>query len=294
MYILAIETTGPELSVAVINDKREIVELSCPDKFSHLQNLVPMIDELLKSTGLELSSAAAIATSVGPGSFTGIRIGVSTARALAQALDLKTMAVPTLKSFAYHAEDYQGVICPIFDARRSQVYAGAYLWSVDEMGQRQIIEVVKGGAYDLADYLRYLKQGLMVFGISEVMLFGDGVHVYGENIVEFTDKNNINFYDARLLVSSKEIDGAIRPTSSIQVASSIAKYALDSYEKEKNTKATETDIRIENEMFDDCLKGNNKTEKVLLDYWQLEPEYMRKSEAERRLEEGTLGKKEVH
>lgn len=291
MYILAIETTGPELSVAVINDKREIVELSSPDKFSHLQNLVPMIEELLKSTGLELSAAAAIATSVGPGSFTGIRIGVSTARALAQALRLKTIAVPTLKSFAYHAEDYQGVICPIFDARRNQVYAGAYLWSVDEMGQRQIIEVVKGGAYDLSDYLGYLRQGLMAFDVSEIMLFGDGVPVYAEKIVEFTENNNINFYDARLLVSSKEISGAIRPVSSIQVASSVAKYALEAYEKEKNIKTADVSMEREDNIFDECTIGECITEKTLLDYWQLEPEYMRKSEAERRLEEGTLGKK---
>jgi len=102
MYILAIETTGPHCSAALIDENGNVMEKSSGGTLNHLQNLLPMVKELLDDCKLQIDDVAAVAVSCGPGSFTGIRIGVTTARALCQAVDKPAIAVPTLKSFVYH------------------------------------------------------------------------------------------------------------------------------------------------------------------------------------------------
>lgn len=247
MNILAIETTGAEASVAVINEKGEVFMEASDQKLNHLQNLMPMTDILLKKCGMSIDDVDYIAVSEGPGSFTGIRIGVSSARALAQALGLETISVPTLKSFLYNVPEYRGVICPIFDARRSQVYGGAYQWT----GGGEDREVVPGAAYGLNELLEKLElacKGLLTESGSplEITFFGDGVAPYKEQILKWQDSSlNTNI---RVLFAEDDVK--------LQKASSVAKLAL------KNFRA-----------------GKVKS------LYDLKPVYMRKAEAERKLEE---------
>lgn len=154
MNILAIETTGQEASVAIINNQGLVGEEISTQKLNHLQNLMPMVDKLLEKCRLTIDDLSLIAVSEGPGSFTGIRIGIASARALAQVLEIHTISVPTLKSFAYHLPDYKGIICPIFDARRNQVYGAAFQWGEDG----SIQELVPGAAYDLEELLARLEE----------------------------------------------------------------------------------------------------------------------------------------
>ena len=139
MYILAIETTGPHCSVAIIDELGRVKEASSKGTMNHLQFLMPLTKQLLTDCQLQLDDINVIAVSAGPGSFTGIRIGVSSARGLAQVLGCKVTPVETLKAFAYHVPDYKGIICPIFDARRNQVYGGAYAWFLRASKMGQII-----------------------------------------------------------------------------------------------------------------------------------------------------------
>jgi tRNA threonylcarbamoyladenosine biosynthesis protein TsaB len=246
MYILAIETTGAEASIAIINEQGEVREETSTQKLSHLQNLMPMLDLLLEKCRLTIGDMSVVAVSEGPGSFTGIRIGVSTARALAQALGIGTIGVPTLQTFAYHVPDYQGVICPIFDARRSQVYGGAFRWI-----EGNCMEVAAGDAYDLSALLEQLKFYMEELNESdrwghEITFFGDGIDPYKEKILEWQHsslKDNI-----RILFAPDD--------RKLQKASSVAKLALEKYKL-----------------------GDIKP------YIQLKPVYMRKAEAERKLEE---------
>lgn len=242
MNILAIETTGAEASVAVINDEGEVFMETSDQKMSHLQNLMPMVDILLKKRGLSIGDINYIAVSEGPGSFTGIRIGVSSARALAQALGLMTIGVPTLKSFLYHVPDYRGIVCPILDARRSQVYGGAYRWTA--AGEHE--EVVHGAARQLDQLLERLAEAVRGGSVPpEVTFFGDGVISYKEQILKWQNaSSNCNI---RVLFAE---DG-IR----LQKASSVAKLALELFRN-----------------------GEMKS------FYDLKPVYMRKAEAERKLE----------
>ncbi len=235
MWILSIETTGPQCSVALIDEKGTTTEMLSEGTLNHLQNLIPMTETLLSNSRLQIDDISAVAASCGPGSFTGIRIGVATARALCQAAGKPAIAVPTLKSFAYHAENCGGIIASILDARREQVYGGAYLWK-----NGQISEQVAGGAYPFAEFLVLLKEACQKSGMQEICFFGDGCGPYGEAAADFCCENGIN----------------ARISGITQRASSVAKLARSMYQQG-----------------------------MLLPYGKLMPEYMRKAEAERKLEE---------
>lgn len=241
MNILAIETTGAKASVSVINEKGQIFEEICTEKLNHLQYLMPMVEKVLEKGKLQIGDLTAIAASEGPGSFTGIRIGVSSVRALAQALKLECISVPTLKTFLYNTPNYKGIYCPIFDARRSQVYGAAYKWGEES----SILEIVEGKPYALSDYLGLLKKALEE-KYDEVTFFGDGVETYKTQIEEWQNSSlNSN-------IQIKIADAEIR----YQKSSSVAKLALELF-----------------------------NEGELCQYNDLKPNYMRKPEAERKLDE---------
>jgi tRNA threonylcarbamoyladenosine biosynthesis protein TsaB len=135
--VLAIETTGRTLSVAwsrgnASDGERggEIVCRRSESELNHLTYLIPTVKDILESEGAALSSLGAVAVSAGPGSFTGARIGVSAARALAQVTGLPVIKVPTLETFVYGYEPGD-IVCPVLDARRGQIYSGAYRLSND-------------------------------------------------------------------------------------------------------------------------------------------------------------------
>jgi tRNA threonylcarbamoyladenosine biosynthesis protein TsaB len=125
MYILAIDTTGPLGSAALLNlDNEKVLMKVSREEKGHLKNLMPLVDELLKEEQITPKDIAAVAASVGPGSYTGIRIGVSSARAFAQALDVPCIRVGSLDMFAQKAVSRDTAV--IFNARRGQVYGAVY------------------------------------------------------------------------------------------------------------------------------------------------------------------------
>ena len=160
MKILAIETTGHFASVAL--NGRQVMN---DTDYSHLEEIVPMCQEILACEKLSGKDLDAIAVSRGPGSFTGIRIGVATAKGLAQIWNKPIVSVPTLDSFAYRlgASD---VIVPVFDARRFQVYAAAF---------KNQETLIPAGAYDIEEFKAKLSE--LINNENEVHYFGDGAHL---------------------------------------------------------------------------------------------------------------------
>ncbi len=258
MYILAIETTGAFASVALAKasdpagisakaldsagisakapdpagisakapalnnagDFEILAQVEGNDRYSHLQNLTPQIEEVIRMAGditaarectaagestaereskstsqtgkskLSIDDMSAIAVSNGPGSFTGIRIGVSTGRALSQVKGIPCVAVPSLEALAMHAggscSESAGpltktLICSILDARRSQVYGGGYI--LNEEGFPD--EIIKAGPYTVDEFIQKLDNVETDSGkFSKILFTGDGVDKYGDIIKE--------------------------------------------------------------------------------------------------------------
>ena len=122
MLILAFESSAKAASAALVRDGRLISQYSQCSGLTHSRTLLPMGEDMLKNAELKLSDVDLIAVAHGPGSFTGIRIGVSMVKGLAWAGDKACVGVSTLEALAWHGVALGGYVCPVMDARRNQVY----------------------------------------------------------------------------------------------------------------------------------------------------------------------------
>ncbi len=129
MKILAVEAAANVCSVALVQDTHLLGEMTVNNKKTHSQVLMPMIASLLEKCDADFDSVDALAVSAGPGSFTGLRIGVSTVKGLAYANRKPVYGVSTLEAMAFRLPYCERTIVPIMDARRGQVYCAAYVWS---------------------------------------------------------------------------------------------------------------------------------------------------------------------
>ena len=174
MNILAIETSSLVASAAIVNDDIMIAEYTMNYKKTHSQTLLPMIDEICKMTEFDINSIDYIAVSAGPGSFTGLRIGSATAKGLGLALEKPLVHVPTVEAMAYNIYDTTALICPIMDARRSQVYTGIY---TNKNGE---VETVKEQCAVSIEELMEILNNME----KNVIFMGDGVPVFADIINE--------------------------------------------------------------------------------------------------------------
>lgn len=126
MKLLAIDTSTDYLSLAVIKDGRVAAGFHKKADMRHSILLVPMIDRLLKKAWMKIGEMDCLAISIGPGSFTGLRIGVTVVKGLAYVLKKPVIAVPTLDIIAMNAKKTKGVICVVLDARKKKVYGCIY------------------------------------------------------------------------------------------------------------------------------------------------------------------------
>ncbi len=172
MKILAIDSSGLVATVAILEDDQTIAEYTVNYKKTHSQTLLPMLDEIVKMTEYDLSAIDAIAVSGGPGSFTGLRIGAAMAKGLGLALHKPLIHVPTVDGLAYNLYGNAGIICPIMDARRNQVYTGIYRFENNEF---QVVE------QQMAISVQELVEKLNRYG-EKVTFLGDGVPAYGKDL----------------------------------------------------------------------------------------------------------------
>lgn len=251
MKILSIDTTGTTASVAVSDGQGNITAETSGEEMNHLQALFPMIARALARSGIQKTELERIAVAVGPGSFTGIRIGMAAARTLAQALGISMIPVQTLESFVYaertsreqeEAAEGPAAVCPMLDARRNQVYAAAWLLKPDGAFE----ELVPPDAYDVTEFLSTAQEAAGKAGASHLKLYGDGTDSY---------------------------EGTIGSVTGIPVKIADRKHRYQN--------AVSVLHRAE------ALACEGKT----WDYNEVRPEYLRKSEAERKLAAGQLGKK---
>ena len=153
MLILALESSAKAASAALMEDESLIAQYSQCSGLTHSRTLLPMVEDMLKNTEKKIADVDLIAVAHGPGSFTGIRIGVSTVKGLAWASDKKCVGVSTLEAMAWHGVSAGGLICPVMDARRSQVYNA--LFETD--GDGRPVRLTEDRAVSLAELAEALK-----------------------------------------------------------------------------------------------------------------------------------------
>ena len=169
MKILGIESAALVASVAIIDENVTIAEYTTNFKKTHSETLLPMLNEIVKMTGVDLKELSAIAISGGPGSFTGLRIG---------AASLPLIEVPTLDAMALNIYSSDALIVPIMDARRNQVYTGIYK-------NDHHLEVVRESmAVSIDELLDILREIDRKEKIKNIVFLGDGVPVFREYIDE--------------------------------------------------------------------------------------------------------------
>ena len=128
MLILALESSAKPASVAICRDGELLCQYFHNSGLTHSRTLMKMTEDLLGNLGIPISSIELIAVSSGPGSFTGVRIGVSAVKGLAWGLGLKVCGVSTLEAMTYQTPIYDAIICPVMNARRAQVYNALFEW----------------------------------------------------------------------------------------------------------------------------------------------------------------------
>ncbi len=170
MKLLIIDTSGPVCGVAVMDGEKVRSEFTAQNRNTHSVSLMPMAEAALAAAGITIGELDAVAAVTGPGSFTGVRIGVATAKGLAHGAGLPCIPVDALEALSASAGGFDGIVCPIQDARAGQVYAAAF-----RNGER----LTGDAPMKLEEFLDRIS------ALGDRFLFtGDGVPVFREKIRE--------------------------------------------------------------------------------------------------------------
>lgn len=248
MKILAMDTSSKNASVAILEDQDILIELNNDDEKTHSQKLMPMIDEAFDKTNLSLDNIDLISCCLGPGSFTGVRIGIATAKAFSDSQNIPTVGVSSLASLAYNLSQ-EGTICSLINANNGNVYAG--IFEIVKSSKGMYLEIAKSkleflslkdsnGNISSKSLVKFIEENLKADSISFV---GDGAILYKDLIKDLYFKNNV-----RIIIADE--------THAIASGISIAKIG---YTKYKNGEYGDSSV--------------------------LSPIYLRKSQAEIALEE---------
>ncbi len=175
MIILSIDSSTPVAGAAVLSEEKILGESMLNTKNTHSEKLLILVDTLLKELQLTMADIDVVAVAQGPGSFTGLRIGMATAKGLVQGGGKQLIAVPTLDALAHRMMGTSGLICPILHAKRNEVYTAAYRSEADGQLKR------------LTSY-QAVKPEILIAELAQqpenICFLGDGVAVYQEQLQE--------------------------------------------------------------------------------------------------------------
>ena len=269
MNIIGIDSSGNVASVAYVADGTLIAEYTINNKKTHSQTLLPMLDQIVRDAEIELSEIDAIAVAAGPGSFTGLRIGAATVKGLGLALEKPVIAIPTCEGLAYNLMGNSGLVVPIMDARRGQVYTGIY--RVAPVDSHVILSEAKDPADTQGDSstcgLRMtgnpirVVEDQMALSIEELL---DKLASYGESVTFLGD--GVPVFRKTIEEICKVPFSFAPPQSALQRAASVAalgeRYAMMQKEREGKSE-------------------DSGSVRCMISADDFKPIYLRKSQAER-------------
>ncbi len=168
MKILTVETSTKNLGIAISDDTTILAEYRSKKEFTHAEEIIPSINSLLNKASLKLNNIDALAMSIGPGSFTGLRVGVSTLKGMNLATNIPIIAIPTLDVIAYNVKDKSAHICTIIDAKKGNLYTSLY--------QAENGGIIRKWDYSLVSQDEFIEKPDSIDCNKSSMLFvGDGI-----------------------------------------------------------------------------------------------------------------------
>lgn len=209
IVILAIETSVEAVGVALVDHTGVKASASIASDRRHAESLVPLVQFVMEQSGTEMATVSAIAVDVGPGLFTGMRVGIATAQALAWAVDLPVVPVCSLDALAYRVRETDDLVAAALDARRDEVYWALYKSSDIDPVSRRLVDPVVGSPEDLAVHLADRAE--------PVLCVGTGFHRYRDTFESLAYArfagDEMRFPDAgvvgRMALSVLANDGAV-------------------------------------------------------------------------------------
>jgi len=172
MLVFGIDTCCMAATAAIMDEKLMVAQTVVNKNKTHSQMMMPLVEQMFTAAELDPTEIDAFAAAVGPGSFTGVRIGVATAKAMAQAAKKPCIAVSTLEALAFSSKYFDGIISPVLDARREQVYNALF-----HGGRDGLVRITEDRALALDELLEELKKTE-----KPVLFMGDGTLVFEEKI----------------------------------------------------------------------------------------------------------------
>ena len=192
MKILCIDTSSKLCGVAILDDTTLIKKIELDNGLTHSESLMPLIDQILKECNLNLNDINLLVSDIGPGSFTGIRIGIATVKAFADSLNIPCVGISSLESLAYNI-DSDGIICSLIDAKNNNVYFGVFekknniVTQLEELSFKTIKEIIP-----------------ILTKYDKINFVGDGSIIHKEHLLSnlntctFSDKNDLSSFSLGL------------------------------------------------------------------------------------------------
>lgn len=200
MLSLAISTSSKVCSVALLEDDKVIHELNIENEKTHSENLLPLIDELFKSANKKISEIGLISCDIGPGSFTGIRIGIATAKAIAEVNHIPVATCTSLEALSYNKNS--SILCSLIDARNNQVYCGIF------DNNHNLLENYI--ADDINTVIEHIEK------YKNVSFIGDGVNIHQALLSgEFAEDNNLHAGNVGICGFNKFKNGILETADTI-------------------------------------------------------------------------------
>ena len=181
MKVLAIDTSSKICSVTILEDDKILINLSNNDEKTHSVKLMPMVDKAFKDAGLTLDDIELLACCIGPGSFTGVRIGIATIKAFADVKNIPVVGITSLESLAYNVKEESTLVCSLVDAKNNNVYCGLFQFTQDAMDNSKCT-TISILAEDIDTTLSQIKS--LSSNLNSIIFVGDGAIIYKEKILQ--------------------------------------------------------------------------------------------------------------
>ena len=191
MNILAVDTASKSMSICIGKEDKLVAEMTLNTGLTHSEMLMPSLEDLFVKSKMMISDIDLFAVTKGPGSFTGLRIGISTINAFAYALGKKCVGIASLDVLAEQASSFFGLICPILDARRGEVYTAVY-----QNTNGKVERITEYQAIDLEAFLKALPQD------QAICFIGEGVFSYRDKLITYSNAYLFNDNKQHILAST--------------------------------------------------------------------------------------------